>query len=87
MSWFASLFSNNKNARSNSRRAITSTHEAFSLPTTSPQFTHPDAFNGEALATAQYGPSSSYSYPPSSPSGPYYEVPSSYVYSLCRRLI
>ena len=79
MSWFASLFSN-KNTRSNSRRTMTSTHEAFSLPTSSPNhFTHPDAFNGEALATAQYGPSASYSYPPSSPSGPYYEVPHSYV--------
>ncbi|OBZ69229.1 hypothetical protein A0H81_10825 [Grifola frondosa] len=53
---------------------MTSTHEAFSLPTSSPsQSSHPDAFSGEALSTAQY-PGSSYSYPPPS-AGPYYDVP------------
>ncbi|KAH9945943.1 uncharacterized protein BXZ73DRAFT_86174 [Epithele typhae] len=75
MSWFASLFSNKSN-RSNSRRTMTSTHEAFSLPTSSSNRGHPDAFNGEAFASTQYG-IPAYSYPPSSPSGPYYEVPKS----------
>ncbi|TBU35780.1 hypothetical protein BD311DRAFT_708129 [Dichomitus squalens] len=79
MSWFASLFSS-KNSRTSSRRAMTSTHEAFSLPTSSPGLTsHPDAFNPETLQTAQFPSSSTYSYPPSSPSGPYYDVPSSAV--------
>ncbi|KAI0636779.1 hypothetical protein C8Q77DRAFT_1094587 [Trametes polyzona] len=78
MSWLASLFSSNKNSRNSSRKAMTSTHEAFSLPTSSPsQSAHPDAFNPETIATAGYGPSSSYSYPPASPSGPYYDVPPS----------
>ncbi|KAI0673028.1 hypothetical protein C8Q78DRAFT_1022395 [Trametes maxima] len=78
MSWLASLFSSNKNTRSSSRATMTSTHDAFSLPTSSPsQSVHPDAFNPETIATAGYGPSSSYSYPPSSPSGQYYDVPQS----------
>ncbi|KAI0664587.1 hypothetical protein C8Q70DRAFT_904464 [Cubamyces menziesii] len=79
MSWLASLFSSSKNTRNSSRKAMTSTHEAFSLPTSSPsQSVHPDAFNPETLTTPGYGPSSSsYSYPPSSPSGPYYDVPPS----------
>ncbi|KAI0748318.1 hypothetical protein C8Q80DRAFT_1171194 [Daedaleopsis nitida] len=79
MSWLANLFSSKSNRNSN-RRAMTSTHEAFSLPTSSPhQSIHPDAFNGEAIASAQSPPNSSYSYPPSSPSGPYYNVPNSAV--------
>ncbi|OSD08664.1 hypothetical protein PYCCODRAFT_1380424 [Trametes coccinea BRFM310] len=78
MSWLASLFSSSKNSRNSSRKAMTSTHEAFSLPTSSPsQSAHPDAFNPDTLATPGYGSSSSYSYPPSSPSGPYYDVPPS----------
>ncbi|KAI0362341.1 hypothetical protein OH77DRAFT_1416588 [Trametes cingulata] len=78
MSWLTALFSSNKNSRNSSRKAMTSTHEAFSLPTSSPsQSVHPDAFNPETIATAGYGPSSSYSYPPSSPSGAYYDVPPS----------
>ncbi|KAI0831507.1 hypothetical protein BC628DRAFT_1486784 [Trametes gibbosa] len=78
MSWLASLFSSSKNTRNSSRKAMTSTHDAFSLPTSSPsQAAHPDAFNPDAIATASYGPSASYSYPPASPSGPYYDVPPS----------
>ncbi|KAL1944630.1 hypothetical protein VTO73DRAFT_3060 [Trametes versicolor] len=78
MSWLTSLFSSNKNSRNSSRKAMTSTHEAFSLPTSSPsQGAHPDAFNPETIATAGYGSSASYSYPPASPSGPYYDVPPS----------
>ena len=79
MSWLANLFGS-KNTRTTNRRAMTSTHEAFSLPTSSPsQSAHPDAFDGRAIAAGQYTPSTAYSYPPSSPSGPYYDVPSSYV--------
>ncbi|KAI0724034.1 hypothetical protein C8T65DRAFT_628273 [Cerioporus squamosus] len=79
MSWLANLFGS-KNTRTTNRRAMTSTHEAFSLPTSSPsQSAHPDAFDGSAIAASQYTPSTAYSYPPSSPSGPYYDVPSSAV--------
>ena len=84
MSWLVNLFSN-KNSRTTNRRAMTSTHEAFSLPTSSPSHpTHPDAFNGEAIAAAQYTPTTAYSYPPTSPSGPYYDVPNSYVSIMSR---
>ncbi|KAI1794549.1 hypothetical protein LXA43DRAFT_995531 [Ganoderma leucocontextum] len=78
MSWLASLFTS-KNSRTSSRRAMTSTIEAFSLPTSSPsQSPHPDAFNPETLQSAHFPPSV-YSYPPASPSGPYYDVPNSAV--------
>lgn len=88
MSWLTSLFSSNKNSRNSSRKAMTSTHEAFSLPTSSPsQGAHPDAFNPETIATAGYGSSASYSYPPASPSGPYYDVPPSYVSMHCIRAV
>ncbi|TFK91244.1 hypothetical protein K466DRAFT_542085 [Polyporus arcularius HHB13444] len=79
MSWLANLFGS-KNTRTTNRRAMTSTHEAFSLPTSSPsQSAHPDAFDGGSIAAGQYTPSTAYSYPPSSPSGPYYDVPGSTV--------
>ncbi|KAF8432419.1 hypothetical protein L210DRAFT_3558415 [Boletus edulis BED1] len=46
---------------------MTSTHEAFSLPTTSPALpTHPDTFNIDTLQPAE-PPSPSYTYPPQSP--------------------
>ncbi|KAH9857078.1 hypothetical protein C2E23DRAFT_806468 [Lenzites betulinus] len=78
MSWLASLFSSSKNTRNSSRKAMTSTHDAFSLPTSSPsQGAHPDAFNPESITAAGYGQSAPYSYPPASPSGPYYDVPPS----------
>ncbi|CCM02064.1 uncharacterized protein FIBRA_04140 [Fibroporia radiculosa] len=52
---------------------MSSTHEAFSLPTTSPSF-HPDAFNPETLTTPTTS-TSSYSYPPPSSGGAYDYVP------------
>ncbi|KAI0797619.1 hypothetical protein C8Q75DRAFT_10744 [Abortiporus biennis] len=80
MSWFASLFSSSssKNTRS-PRSAMSSTHEAFSLPTSSPGLSHPDAFNPETLQTPTRTSSSptSYSYPPQSPVGSYDYVPTS----------
>ncbi|PCH38155.1 hypothetical protein WOLCODRAFT_161341 [Wolfiporia cocos MD-104 SS10] len=73
MSWFTSLFTPKGGA--STRKAMTSTHEAFSLPTTSPGFhPHPDAFNPETLTTPTTG-DSAYSYPPPSSAGSYDYVP------------
>ncbi|KAK7693691.1 hypothetical protein QCA50_003262 [Cerrena zonata] len=82
MSWFTSLFSSsNKNVR-NGRSAMSSTHEAFSLPTSSPVQSHhtSDPFNSpSAFHTSQShtlsSPTTSYSYPPPSPGGHYDYVP------------
>ncbi|EMD38350.1 hypothetical protein CERSUDRAFT_113510 [Gelatoporia subvermispora B] len=73
MSWLAGLFS----SRTSSRKAMSSTHEAFSLPTSSPGFAHPDAFNPDSLNTPNSAASTSYSYPPPSAGGAYDYVPSS----------
>ncbi|KAH9951885.1 hypothetical protein B0H21DRAFT_782534 [Amylocystis lapponica] len=74
MSWFAGLFSSSKGTL-NSRKAMSSTHEAFSLPTSSPRTaSHPDAFNPETLNTPNTV-ASSYSYPPQSAGGAYDYVP------------
>ncbi|CAL1705022.1 unnamed protein product [Somion occarium] len=79
MSWFTSLFSSSSKTSRNSRTAMSSTHEAFSLPTSSPSQTHhPDAFSPSALHTAQshtLSSPTSYSYPPPSPVGSYDYVP------------
>lgn len=76
MSWFTSLFSSGSSARK-SRNAMSSTHEAFSLPTSSPGFhPHPDAFNPDSLNTPTSA-ASTYSYPPQSSSGIYDAVPHS----------
>ncbi|KAH8106776.1 hypothetical protein BXZ70DRAFT_915070 [Cristinia sonorae] len=69
MNWFTSLFSpSTKNTR-NQRATMSSTHEAFSLPTSSPGLPHqPDAFIPETLNTSDSIQSpTSYSYPPQSP--------------------
>ncbi|OCH95060.1 hypothetical protein OBBRIDRAFT_788798 [Obba rivulosa] len=73
MSWLTSLFS----SKTSSRKAMSSTHEAFSLPTSSPGLSHPDAFNPDSLNTPNSAASSSYSYPPPSSGGAYDYVPSS----------
>lgn len=78
MSWFTNLFSpSSKNTRQSSRTAISSTHEAFSLPTSSPR--HPsDGFHpGSPLAPdfPLSAGSSAYSYPPQSPTGTYDYLP------------
>ncbi|KAH9842724.1 uncharacterized protein C8Q71DRAFT_734149 [Rhodofomes roseus] len=75
MSWLANLFSSSKTTV-NSRRAsaMSSTHDAFSLPTSSPGIhPHPDAFNAEMLTSPTS--SGSYSYPPASSRGSYDYVP------------
>ena len=71
MSWFSSWFSpsssSSKNTR-NSRATMSSTHEAFSLPTSSPGLAHPDAFVPDTLHTSDSTHSPTpYSYPPQSP--------------------
>ena len=53
---------------------MSSTHDAFSLPTSSPGIhPHPDAFNPETLTSPTS--SASYSYPPASSRGSYDYVP------------
>lgn len=82
MSWLVSLFTGNKQ---NSRRgqAMNTTHEAFSLPTSSPVHTsHPDAFNPDTLQTPDPDSAGrSFTYPPVSPVGAYGFGP--YVFSIC----
>ncbi|KAK7049325.1 Meiotic Sister-Chromatid recombination aldehyde dehydrogenase [Paramarasmius palmivorus] len=63
MNWFSSLFSSGSSQSSRKGQAISSTHEAFSLPTSSPIFSsHPEPYNPDTPNTA-----TSYTYPPPSP--------------------
>ncbi|TFK55159.1 hypothetical protein OE88DRAFT_1694524 [Heliocybe sulcata] len=77
MSWFTSLFSSDSSRRKN--QAMSSTHEAFSLPTSSPVFPN----HSEPLRTdAPYTPdpetaSSPYTYPPPSAGSIYDYLPTS----------
>ncbi|KZT68166.1 hypothetical protein DAEQUDRAFT_745822 [Daedalea quercina L-15889] len=74
MSWLASLFSSKTTVNTRRANAMSSTHDAFSLPTSSPGIhPHPDAFNPEMLASPTG--SASYSYPPPSTRGSYDYVP------------
>lgn len=80
MSWLVSLFSGGNKQNSRRGQAMTSTHEAFSLPTSSPVTSgHPDAFNPDTLQTPDPDSARSYTYPPTSPGGSYDYVPTSYV--------
>ncbi|KAG6864339.1 hypothetical protein C0991_010340 [Blastosporella zonata] len=64
MGWFSSLFSSADGSRKG--QALSSTHDAFSLPTSSPTFNqHPDAFNPDTLQTPDLN--ASYTYPPQGP--------------------
>ncbi|KAG2075900.1 hypothetical protein BDR04DRAFT_805813 [Suillus decipiens] len=76
MNWFVSLFSTDKQSARRGQ-AMSTTHEAFSLPTSSSGHgRHPDAFNPAALQTP--GPlSPTYTYPPQSPISAYSYVPTS----------
>ncbi|KAJ7739683.1 hypothetical protein DFH07DRAFT_892361 [Mycena maculata] len=73
MGWFTNLFSPAAPQDSRRGQALNSTHDAFSLRTSSPTFgAHPDAFNPDTLnadlESAGAGPS--YTYPPqNSPRG------------------
>ncbi|KAG1836641.1 hypothetical protein DFJ58DRAFT_690790 [Suillus subalutaceus] len=77
MNWFASLFSTDRKQSVRRGQAMSTTHEAFSLPTSSSGHgRHPDAFNPAALQTP--GPlSPAYTYPPQSPISAYSYVPTS----------
>ncbi|KAG2752088.1 hypothetical protein P692DRAFT_20799141 [Suillus brevipes Sb2] len=77
MNWFASLFSTDRKQSVRRGQAMSTTHEAFSLPTSSSGHgRHPDAFNPAALQTP--GPlSPAYTYPPQSPISAYSHVPTS----------
>ncbi|KAH7908581.1 hypothetical protein BJ138DRAFT_1181649 [Hygrophoropsis aurantiaca] len=78
MNWFASLFPGSNKQSVRRGQAMSSTHEAFSLPTSSPAGfgPHPDAFNPQALHTPD-PMSPSYTYPPTSPVSAYGYVPTS----------
>ncbi|KAF4604163.1 Cell wall assembly regulator [Pleurotus pulmonarius] len=67
MGWFTSLFFPAAATNSRKGQAMSSTHEAFSLPTSSPVFSsHPHAFSAETLGTPdpEGSLSPSYTYPP-----------------------
>ncbi|KIK81351.1 hypothetical protein PAXRUDRAFT_93275, partial [Paxillus rubicundulus Ve08.2h10] len=71
MNWLANLFAGGDKQSQRRGQAMSNTHEAFSLPTTSPPFpSHPDAFNPDTLQTA-HSRSPPYTYPPQSPVSSY----------------
>ncbi|KAJ3789856.1 hypothetical protein GGU10DRAFT_342031 [Lentinula aff. detonsa] len=68
MNWLSSLFSQGSSQSSRRGQAMSSTHEAFSIPTSSPVFgSHSDAFTPDVLNTPDTSRSASYTYPPPSP--------------------
>ncbi|KAG6874037.1 hypothetical protein C0995_006894 [Termitomyces sp. Mi166 len=70
MGWLSSILSSGETGQySRKGQALSSTHEAFSLPTSSPTFTHPDAFSPDTLQTPDLD-ASAYTYPP--PGNPAY---------------
>ncbi|KAJ6606471.1 hypothetical protein DFH09DRAFT_1120322 [Mycena vulgaris] len=73
MGWFTNLFTPASPQDSRKGQALNSTHDAFSLRTSSPVFgAHPDAFNPDTLNTPdlESGAGPSYTYPPQgSPQG------------------
>ncbi|TDL24741.1 hypothetical protein BD410DRAFT_59222 [Rickenella mellea] len=75
MGWFANLFSSSSSTTSSRRNMALSSHDAFSLPTSSPVFaTHPDSFaRGSTPTPEQNVASPSYAYPPQSSSSPRYD--------------
>ncbi|KZT28466.1 hypothetical protein NEOLEDRAFT_1154386 [Neolentinus lepideus HHB14362 ss-1] len=77
MSWFTSLFSSDSSRRKN--QAMSSTHEAFSLPTSSPVFpNHSDALRADTPYTPDPETASSpYTYPPPSVGSIYDYLPTS----------
>lgn len=80
MGWLSSLFSSfDSSQRARRRQELSSTHAAFSLPTSSPVFGshHPDAFNPDALQTPDPDTATTpnYTYPPQGPSA-YGHLPS-----------
>jgi hypothetical protein len=81
MGWLLSLFQSNNRLGSRQRQAMSSTHDAFTLPTSSEP--HPDAFNPDTLQTPdpESASSRSFTYPPMS-SGSYGYGP--YVFLMIR---
>ncbi|KAF8188355.1 hypothetical protein BJ912DRAFT_968625 [Pholiota molesta] len=80
MGWLSSLFSFDSPQSARKGQIFSSTHEAFSLPTSSPvTSSHPDAFNPDALNTPDpesARSATSYTYPPQGPTT-YGYIPSS----------
>ncbi|KAF5350369.1 hypothetical protein D9757_013625 [Collybiopsis confluens] len=68
MNWFSSLFSQGFSQNSRRGQAMKSTHEAFSISTSSPVFSSDsDAYTPGVLNTPDTARSGSYTYPPPSP--------------------
>lgn len=77
MNWLANFFAGGTKQSLRRGQAMSSTHEAFSLPTTSPALpTHPDAFNSDTLQPPE-PLSPTYTYPPQSPLSAYSYAPTS----------
>ncbi|KAF8558521.1 hypothetical protein OG21DRAFT_1504266 [Imleria badia] len=77
MNWLVNFFANGSKQSQRRGQAISSTREAFSLPTTSPVLpTHPDAFNPDTLQPPE-PLSPAYTYPPQSPMSAFGYVPTS----------
>ncbi|KAJ7197140.1 hypothetical protein GGX14DRAFT_471389 [Mycena pura] len=81
MGWFTNLFSSVTSQDPRRGQALTSTHDAFAVPASSPVFgSHPDAFNPDMLNTPDVDSSaaSSFTYPPQgSPTYGYVSTPAS----------
>ncbi|KAH0830342.1 hypothetical protein J3R83DRAFT_1734 [Lanmaoa asiatica] len=71
MNWLVNFFAGGTKQSLRRGQAMSSTHEAFSLPTTSPALsTHPDPFNPDTLQPSE-PLSPAYTYPPQSPTSAY----------------
>ncbi|KAI9569004.1 hypothetical protein HD554DRAFT_2255302 [Boletus coccyginus] len=77
MNWLVNFFASGTKQSLRRGQAMSNTHEAFSLPTTSPPLpVHPDAFNPDTLQPSE-PLSPSYTYPPQSPISAFGYVPTS----------
>ena len=77
MNWLVNFFASGSKQSQRRGQAISSTQEAFSLPTTSPALsTHPDGFNPDTLQPPE-PLSPAYTYPPQSPMSAFGYVPTS----------
>ncbi|KAF8655814.1 hypothetical protein AX16_002899 [Volvariella volvacea WC 439] len=78
MGWLSSLFRNDVSS-ARKGQALSSTHEAFSLPTSSPVFPSSDAFHADTLQTPDPETASSpaYTYPPPQGANTYGYIPTS----------
>jgi hypothetical protein len=80
MNWLQSLFSASSSQSTRRGQATSLTHDAFSLPTSSPGFgSHPEPFGSDYPEPESATSATSYTYPPPQGSSQYGYVPTSYV--------